>query len=87
MGSPGDDESTRTCPQFYLCDPQVQEVYSDCRDYKRGALDIFMLPAAYLVYLREAENVQGEWDRAQREQLTAQAKLHAAAHPPNDGGQ
>lgn len=60
----------RTCPQFYLRQPWVQELFSLVKDYKRSALgNVLDLDAALLDYLRVIEAEQDVWKAQQDEQM------------------
>lgn len=78
-GGRAEEPYSRTCPQFYLRQPSTQEVYADLKDYRRGALDVDTLPAAYLVLLREAESAEAEWEQVQNQQLDSQRKSRSKA--------
>lgn len=78
-GGRAEEPYSRTCPQFYLCNPVVQEVYADLKDYRRGAMDLDAMPAMYLSLLREADSAEEAWSQVQKEQIGEQAKARAKA--------
>lgn len=63
------DEDTpaelRTCPQYYLHDPDVIAVWSSLGDYRRGTLGpVGLLPAPLVDYLRALDNGHRDWEQA-----------------------
>jgi hypothetical protein len=66
---------SRTCPQFFLRQPAVDDIIAGLRDYKRAALgNVRKLGSAYLTYLRIAESETSCWEAKQDAMMYEAAK-------------
>ncbi len=69
-----------TCPVWLLNQPQVQRVYIDLGDYRRGALGhAWDIPCAHLQLLRILDGEMADWQHRQDAKLMEEARKEGAS--------
>ena len=64
------DPWSRTCPRWCWLQPEVQSIYDELEDYRRGSLGcVFDLAEPRLQLLRIADSAQNSWQAEQQAQL------------------